>query len=769
MDSKSMDSKLAKPAPRWRYPGSVSFSDNDADRSVFFGRDVEVQEVLNGVLSNQVLVLYAKSGLGKTSLLQAGLFPLLRECNLLPIRLRFVKANISLLEELHESAKATCAELSIDFTPGEGATLWEYLNTALFSKGDYFLTPVLVLDQFEEVFTLQTPEYRAALAQQLGSVVNGQIPSELRERLLKQVEEGKDSPAYLATPPKVRMLLSLREEYVGMLQELSQALPGILNQRFRLGPLLMEHARAAIEKPAALPDAERRFQTYPFSFAEGTVDDVLQFFVKGKKHSDIEPFQLQVLCHHAERQVALRQEQTPDNVVVDTQGYFGGEAGMERVLQQFYREALSKVSGWWQRRKARILCEKGLLSPEPGGHRESLGKGQIERQYGIKQATLDELVGMKVLRGEHRLENFSYELSHDSLAKAVRKRRQQAATRNRWSWSVSMLLLAGWGGVTYFQSGNIEQEALANEQAYLDLIKEQALKDPADTMVEIPTGTFAMGSENGRENEKPRHMVRVAGFMLSDHEVTFAEYDKFVAESRGTDNEMPLPKDQGWGRGNRPVINVSWEEANAYIAWLNSNPELNPARPYRLATEAEWEYAARGNPGVTDVDMADAVRLRQQAELERANAVNPGAGPMFQALRQLADEKEAALSIDELYFWGDTITCEQARYGHISYNSECGNDEGTVEVKTTGVANDFRLYDMHGNVYEWVQDCYHENYDPILAPTDGSAWEESGCELRVLRGGSWFNSPDYLRSAYRFWSAPGTRSNSAGFRLAQDR
>lgn len=184
-------------AMNYRYPGADSFRDDDADRRIFFGRDAEIAEVLNRVLSNKLLVMYAKSGLGKTSLLQAGLFPKLRERDYLPIRLRFnirpetsrsdnqvhgkssslkskrqsspgqnnqfVTAqpaidqdflNKHLCQELKIAVDRACAEQAVLFTAGEGKTFWEYFNSAVFSKGERFLTPALILDQFEEIFTL---------------------------------------------------------------------------------------------------------------------------------------------------------------------------------------------------------------------------------------------------------------------------------------------------------------------------------------------------------------------------------------------------------------------------------------------------------------------------------------------------------------------------------------------------------------------------------------------------------------------------------------
>jgi hypothetical protein len=365
----------------WRYPGPYSFRDDDVDRQVFFGRDQEVGEVLNRVLAHPLLVLYGKSGLGKTSLLQAGLFPRLRERHLLPIRLRFNQRDADWLGELRRSAAITCKNQGIAYTPGEGTTLWEFLNTALFSTGDQFLEPVLVLDQFEEIFTLQTRDYGQSLARQLGYVVAGQPPPEVRERL-----RGGDKASHLAERPPVRLILSLREEYVGTLQDLAQVLPGVLGQRFRLSHLHRDAAHDAIVRPVTLPESAQRFASRPFSYQPAAVDELLDF-LQGT-HGEIEPFQLQVLCSYVERQVAERQGLQAEPVVVDAPAYLGGRQGMLKVQESFYHQALSKLPGGvWQRHKARQLCERGLLSPE--GYRESLGAGQIRRRYGLRQTELD--------------------------------------------------------------------------------------------------------------------------------------------------------------------------------------------------------------------------------------------------------------------------------------------------------------------------------------------------------------------------------------------
>jgi len=228
-------------------------------------------------------------------------------------------------------------------------------------------------------------------------------------------------------------------------------------------------------------------------------------------------------------------------------------------------------------------------------------------------------------------------------------------------------------------------------------------------LVVLPKGSFQMGCVSGKpcqNDEKPVHTVNINHrIAMMKNEVTFADYDKY-SNATGAGRA----KDQGWGRGKRPVINVSWNDAKAYAKWLSGQT----GKVYRLPSEAEWEYAAR-------------------------------AGSQTK------------------YSWGNNIDCSKARYGY--YSDECGKQKSTDLVGRFS-ANTFGLHDMHGNVWEWVEDCKHANYQD--APSNGRVWTGGGCDLRVLRGGSWLNVPDGLRSANRFRLAPGDRNNSDGFRLVQD-
>ena len=222
-------------------------------------------------------------------------------------------------------------------------------------------------------------------------------------------------------------------------------------------------------------------------------------------------------------------------------------------------------------------------------------------------------------------------------------------------------------------------------------------------MVVIPAGRFRMGdlSGAGLDGEKPAHEVVIARpFAMSKYEVTFADYDQFTYPHK--------VDDWGWGRGRRPVINVSWDDANEYAAWLSAQT----GKRYRLATEAEWEYAARAGSTTK-------------------------------------------------YSWGNDIGQNRANCGE-----ECGDRWDYTSPAGSFSANAWGLHDMHGNVYEWVQDCRNNSY--VGAPTDGSAWTSGDCGQRVGRGGAWYDAPGALRSAYRLWHTRSRRSIDLGFRLAQD-
>ena len=223
-------------------------------------------------------------------------------------------------------------------------------------------------------------------------------------------------------------------------------------------------------------------------------------------------------------------------------------------------------------------------------------------------------------------------------------------------------------------------------------------------MVVIPAGTFRMGcvynDDECDRDEKPVHDITIAQpFAVSVYEVTFEDYDLFSYPNK--------VGDQGWGRGSRPVINVSWHDAKEYVAWLSTQT----GGQYRLLTEAEWEYAARA-----------------------------GSRTKFS--------------------WGSVVYVNRA-----NCRNACGDQwEHTAPVGSFP-PNGFGLYDMPGNVWEMVEDCWNPSYTG--APADGSAWLDGNCDLRVGRGGSWYGGTENLRPSARTRGSADKQGMSTGFRVAR--
>ena len=226
-------------------------------------------------------------------------------------------------------------------------------------------------------------------------------------------------------------------------------------------------------------------------------------------------------------------------------------------------------------------------------------------------------------------------------------------------------------------------------------------------MVVIPPGRYRMGCVSGLdciEFEHPVHEVTIPGALaVSTYEVTFEDYDRFAAE-----NGIEVD-DAGWGRGRRPVVNVSWTDVHDYVGWLSTQT----GQHYRLLTEAEWEYAARAGSGTA-------------------------------------------------YAWGNDVGENRANC------AGCGSQWDGRQTAPVGSfePNAFGLHDMHGNAWEWVDDCWNGTY--VGAPEDGSARLSGDCRARVMRGGSWNSQPVLLRSADRVRTETRSRSVSLGFRVARE-
>ena len=222
----------------------------------------------------------------------------------------------------------------------------------------------------------------------------------------------------------------------------------------------------------------------------------------------------------------------------------------------------------------------------------------------------------------------------------------------------------------------------------------------------IPTGTFTMGNDGPHKFERPAHSVTFdEPFAIAMFETTFDEWQACFDD--GACGEK-MPDDHHWGMGSRPVINITWAEANTYVAWLSEKT----GKTYRLPTEAEWEYAARA--GTTGE-----------------------------------------------FWWGDQVGKSKANC------RDCGvKISHQSEPVDSFAANPWGLYNVHGNVWEWVQDCWNPTH--VGAPTDGTARLEGDCRQRVMRSGSWYYFSKNIRSAWRFKNDGRVKSYGIGFRVLRE-
>lgn len=237
--------------------------------------------MLHLVLAERLVVLFAKSGVGKSSLINAGLAKNLRKRHYFPINLRLNDPTTPLMETVDDQVKQAAKNAGIDHTPGEKETLWHYFKTAEFwSAQDTLLTPVLVFDQFEEIFTLgYAQQQRDAFFEQLADLVRGSVPTSERQK-----NQDGQRPRYTDAAPEVKIILSMREDFLANLEELATDIPSILQNRFRLLAMTPEQARKAIEEPAQLD--HEALSSQRFTYDEKAIESILNFLLKAKDTTD---------------------------------------------------------------------------------------------------------------------------------------------------------------------------------------------------------------------------------------------------------------------------------------------------------------------------------------------------------------------------------------------------------------------------------------------------------------------------------------------------
>lgn len=745
------------------YPGLEWFDEEYAP--LFFGRDREVTQLV-GKLSEpggRFLVISGASGAGKSSLVAAGLWQaLIKEGRLSGSHswkwLRITPAAdsrgpfASLAAGLHHTfPKLTILTEALTHALANEPTVVATHILSQLSPGQEL---VLVVDQLEELFTQASPS------------VEGRS---FLDRLVALCGDRQN---------RLRVVATIRGEFFGQLAE-SESVTRAINEGFQMlvRPMELAALRDMIQKPAAatgyvfepeladaiLRDAVKEPGNLPlvayalkqlFEQRQGTTFTLAAYQDMNGIVGAIEKKAEQVIAMLGQEadtlldkvfaelvQIERDRPPTPKRARLsqfqnsqDARKTIRLLAGPEcRVLMTTYgdsgetveisHEALicqwPRLREWLNESREFLLWRERLRArmsdPQYNPDDEDMllrGAVLVEAQRWLSERA-DILTGEEQsyigqsVRAQERAAQAKQQ--RDDYESVQAKRLAVAEREKQWQRRLSWALLC------FLGLGLIDTVLLINDyttrHAFLKIESFIFSIHVPPQMVEIPGGTFQMGDveQIGETWRNPVHPVRIKPFAMSKYEVTFEEYDRFAIET-GRD----LPNDQKWGRGQLPVINVSWDDAKAYAVWLS----MKTGKIYRLPTESEWEYVARSGS-------------KQEA-------------------------------------WAGTSEESHLKdYAVFAENS----DNKTARVGTKQ-ANAFGLYDLSGNVWEWVEDCPSRSYK--RAPTDGSAWTEgdkkSGkeCNLRVIRGGSWSLIPEYLSVSYRFRCTTGLRSGHLGFRLVQD-
>lgn len=774
------------------WPGLASFTEDL--KEFFFGREQETDELLRLVGRETLTVLFGQSGLGKTSLLQAGLFPRLRAADYVPIyvRLDYDPRAFGLPFQVQVAIAQAIVDGKLDAPTWElGQTLWEYFHR---KDADFWTPlnrpaiPVLVFDQFEEIFTLgrATDAARARghwSLENLAELVENRIPAHLRD-----ADESDPAARFQFARANCKVIISLREDFLPELEELRPLIRSVMQNRMRITRMSGAQALEVVEKPgAALIDA-------------GVAARIVRFVAAARadgeerpiEELEVEPALLSVVCRelNAKRQAGKQSTISADLV-----------AGNRReILADFYERSVADLPPG-----ARMFVEDRLLTRS--GYRDNVALENALADGGLDRRTIDLLVTRRLLRLEDRLGVQRVELTHDVLAEPIRasrdarqerQAREAAAERDRqaaaalrsaqWRRVFRLAVAAGimfvlsLAGVTAYAlqqrrtadlarglaEAQSKQLQVANAELNQANEKVKVVADfalgrvtspvPAQAdaftntlgmkFVRIFPGSFIMGSpasEPGRYEDELQHRVLfMRGFLMGTTHVTRGQFAAFAKEAAyKTDaekegfayawNGKELAKVAGasWRSpgfeqtDDHPVVEVSWNDAVAFCQWLSKKEN----KSNRLPTETEWEYACRAGT-TTAYFWGD----------------SPDDGKGFANCADLT-AKEKFPDWDPVFNWHDGF----------AFTSPVSSFK----------PNPWGLYDMIGNALEWCDDAYAGYPSGAVIDVQGSL-QHSDSTSRVLRGGSWNGDPRFCRAAYRSWISPGDRGFNVGFRLALD-
>lgn len=405
-----------------RYPGIRAFEQHE--QNLFYGRNQEIRDLFRLVVVERLVVVFAKSGIGKSSLLNAGLSPALEEEGYLPIPVRLQSTEIAPLDILYDALKNYDKRTAPYATKAE---LWQALKTTQFPENR---TPVFILDQFEEFFSHEKSK-RSKFIRQLALLLRKEAPEEVEDWLYEHELEDR-TPEVLEwyEIPEVRVVLAIRSDRLSELNEMTSEIPMILHNRFELKPLNHRQAKAAILQPAEMND--RHFATPPFDYDEATLEKILSNLDPDNK-DEIESFQLQILCGEIEKQVKAKiqiqtqtqseysntkspitSHQSANHQLLITPDYLGGKDGIAQILNNYYENRIGELGSESDQQTARLLIEEELIA-------EGKRIGVAAEKVKISAELLDKLLLSRLIRVSNTHLGKVYEISHDTLVEPILK------------------------------------------------------------------------------------------------------------------------------------------------------------------------------------------------------------------------------------------------------------------------------------------------------------------------------------------------------------
>jgi len=580
-----------------RFPGVTPFEREQ--EHLFFGRDREIADLLRLTSLEKLLVLFGKSGHGKSSLLNAGLLPKLetafrgKRCLPLSIRLGAYAKDQSLSPK---EALLSELERALDPAPGTdfydslptGRSLWREFKRRQVHSGQP-MTFVLLFDQFEEFF-LYPPDQQQQFRQEISELLYTEIPQPVFHEFDRLDDAAQD---HLSAPPDVHVVFAIRSDRLHLLDSMKQELPAILHKRYELRGLSPEQAEAAMVQPAAAAGAH--FQAHPFVFQAEALQRVIANLARGAEGDDagqIESFQLQIVCQSIEDDVLARNRRGEKQVQIAVADL----PDFEKVFENYYAARISSLNDPEMERSARLLLEEELLYvDEAKGEARRLSMdgdalaANLQSKYGraLPPALLDALVNAFIVRREKTARGAHYEISHDTLVGAVLKSRetrrraeQEAAERARLlaeaekqrlervkitrarnrnlAVGLGALLLLAWA---LWQTWNAQQLQRRAETASILVVK-SLLKDARSDVLHLQ---YAAATEKLRAAAEVGQLRDSVGLALMEPAFWYAESDQV----RRADSLMAIAAQLL----NRPAPGQSGNRAAAQqsLADLNRN------------------------------------------------------------------------------------------------------------------------------------------------------------------------------------------------------